>query len=267
MRYAHILVAVDLRHDVRHLLQRAGKFAQRMGARLHIITVLPRDEPGLSQGDTSHLANLQRETLDYLQQQVAALPSQHGECRVCCGVVADEILRAVVELKADVLILGARQRPGLLSWLQQQAAEPLLARLGCDLLLLDEDRPFWREPLHITLLVDLDAAGQKVLRRATALARQQGAQLLVRHVLASNDESLRAVAERQLASWLVGLPLPLPRWELVSGAICEWLTRSLASHESHLLIIGGTHLAPHPQAEEAPLARLLHEPGDVMVLR
>lgn len=267
MRYAHIVVAVDLRHDVRHLLQRAGKFAQRMGARLHIITVLPCDEPGLSRGDALHLANLQRETLDYLQQQMLSLPAQHGECRVCLGAVADEIMKAVVALKADVLILGARPRPGLLTWLQQQAVEPLLTSVGCDLLLLDEDSPFWRDPLYMTLFIDLDEAGHALLRRAMALARQQGAQLLVRHLLDSDDEALCAAAERQVATWLVGLPLPSPRWELVSGSLSHWLTQSLASHESHLLIIGGSPPLNRPLTEEAALSRLLHEPGDVMVMR
>ncbi len=267
MRYAHILVAVDLRHDVRHLLQRAGKFAQRMGACLHILTVLPLDEPGLGQGSRSHLASLQRETLAYLQQQMATLPSQHGECRVAFGVVADEIIHAVAELKADALILGARQRPGLLSGLQQQAAEPLLTTQSCDLLLLDEDAPFWREPLHLTLFIDLDLMGQKVVRRAAGLARQQGGELLVRHVLASDDESVHAAAAMQLAAWLTELPPPLPRCELVSGEIGEWLSRSRAGHESHLLIIGGACHTRHAQMAGTPLSRLLDEPGDVMVLR
>ena len=98
-----------------------------------------------------------------------------------------------------------------------------------------------------------------------SLTTQQGAELLVRHVLASEAE--HTAAERKLASWLVVLSPPMPRWELVTGEVGGWLTKSLVSHESHLLIIGGAHHAPHPLLPTSPLARLLHEPGDVMVLR
>ena len=82
MDYRQLLVSVDLQHDVSYLLQRASKLAQLMVARLHVLSVLPLDEPFSGLVGSESLLRLKQESLDYLTRQVATLPCQLGECRV-----------------------------------------------------------------------------------------------------------------------------------------------------------------------------------------
>lgn len=127
MRYNHVLLAVDLRHDVRHLLQRTGKFALRLGAALHLVSVLPLPDGMSSDGEPDKTPELKRETFAYLDQLASSLPGSAGECMVECGpVAAADPGGGPAGSGADLLVLGSRQKPGLMAWLQEGTAQKLL---------------------------------------------------------------------------------------------------------------------------------------------
>ena len=283
MRYNHILLAVDLRHDVRHLLQRTGKFALRLGAALHLISVLPVAD-GMSQdGGPDKTPELKRETFAYLEQLAGAMPCSAGECMVECGEVAPEILAAAARVNTDLLVLGSRQKPGLMAWLQESTAEKLLPSLNCDLLILDEDRPFWHPPLTFSLFVDIDDAGHQLLTKAAHFAHRMGADLRVTHVVEPLGEAHLALeleggyaatltdacekAERQLAEWITALPELPERWQVVSGSPGRFMAESLADPKIQLVVVGGARSAHRHLTQGNHLHRLLHEAGDVLILR
>ena len=109
MRYNQILVAVDLTHDVCRLVQRAGKLAQRLGARLHLLTVLPLDESFSGLVDAQRVAQLKRESLEYLNRQMIGISCLLGECRIESGHVAEIIQQTMAELEnsADEIVNSA----------------------------------------------------------------------------------------------------------------------------------------------------------------
>ena len=283
MRYNHVLLAVDLRHDVRHLLQRTGKFALRLGAALHLVSVLPLPDGMSSDGESDKTPELKRETFAYLDQLASSLPGSAGECMVECGPVAPQILAAARRVNADLLVLGSRQKPGLMAWLQEGTAQKLLPELGCDLLILDEDRPFWHPPLTFSLFIDMDEAGHRLLTRAASFAHRMGAELRVTHVVEPLGEAHLALeleggyaatltvacekAERQLAEWITCLPELPERWQVVSGSPGRLMAESLADPKVQLVIVGGARSAHRHLTQGNHLHRLLHEAGDVLILR
>lgn len=283
MRYNHVLLAVDLRHDVRHLLQRTGKFALRLGAALHLVSVLPLPDGMSSDGEPDKTPELKRETFAYLDQLASSLPGSVGECMVECGPVAPQILAAARRVNADLLVLGSRQKPGLMAWLQEGTAQKLLPELGCDLLILDEDRPFWHPPLTFSLFIDMDEAGHRLLTRAASFAHRMGAELRVTHVVEPLGEAHLALeleggyaatltyacekAERQLAEWITCLPELPERWQVVSGSPGRLMAESLADPKVQLVIVGGARSAHRHLTQGNHLHRLLHEAGDVLILR
>ncbi len=283
MRYNHVLLAVDLRHDVRHLLQRTGKFALRLGAALHLVSVLPLPDGMSSDGEPDKTPELKRETFAYLDQLASSLPGSAGECMVECGPVAPQILAAVRRVNADLLVLGSRQKPGLMAWLQEGTAQKLLPELGCDLLILDEDRPFWHPPLTFSLFIDMDEAGHRLLTRAAGFAHRMGAELRVTHVVEPLGAAHLALeleggyaatltdacekAERQLAEWITCLPELPERWQVVSGSPGRLMAESLADPKVQLVIVGGARSAHRHLTQGNHLHRLLHEAGDVLILR
>ncbi len=283
MRYNHVLLAVDLRHDVRHLLQRTGKFALRLGAALHLVSVLPLPDGMSSDGEPDKTPELKRETFAYLDQLASSLPGSVGECMVECGPVAPQILAAARRVNADLLVLGSRQKPGLMAWLQEGTAQKLLPELGCDLLILDEDRPFWHPPLTFSLFIDMDEAGHRLLTRAASFAHRMGAELRVTHVVEPLGEAHLALeleggyaatltdacekAERQLAEWITCLPELPERWQVLSGSPGRLMAESLADSKVQLVIVGGARSAHRHLTQGNHLHRLLHEAGDVLILR
>lgn len=283
MRYNHVLLAVDLRHDVRHLLQRTGKFALRLGAALHLVSVLPLPDGMSSDGEPDKTPELKRETFAYLDQLASSLPGSVGECMVECGPVAPQILAAARRVNADLLVLGSRQKPGLMAWLQEGTAQKLLPELGCDLLILDEDRPFWHPPLTFSLFIDMDEAGHRLLTRAAGFAHRVGAELRVTHVVEPLGEAHLALeleggyaatltdacekAERQLAEWITCLPELPERWQVLSGSPGRLMAESLADPKVQLVIVGGARSAHRHLTQGNHLHRLLHEAGDVLILR
>lgn len=225
MRYSQLLVAVNLQHDVRHLLQRSAKLAQRLGATLHILSVLPLDESLSDYAGSSALQRLKQESFSFLNELAASLPCDIGHCLIETGDVPDVLREALQRQPCDVLILGRRQADhALWARLRTSLAETLLPALPVDLLVLDEDKPFWTAPLQFTVAIELQERDHYLLKRASQLARQLDAELSVLHVMdplqtarISADleldsdawmDRLVEQAERQLADWITSLAYP-----------------------------------------------------------
>lgn len=278
MRYDQILVAVDLTRDISRLLQRAGKLAQRLGARLHLLAVLPLDESHSGLVGDPKLLRLKQESLEFINRQIVGLPCPLGECRIESGPVAEQILRTMQELACDLLIMGQHHEESLLLELRAPLVNSLLPRHRHDLLLLDSDRPFWGQPLKFQLALELNEVGLGLLHRAEALSRRLGAELTALHVQgealegagtpdAEIIESERQRAEHQLADWLARLPRAPRRWQVVRGDVRELLRQALLSTQHHLLIVGAGK-SEHPQLSMGSHlhALLQQHGGDLLIL-
>ena len=74
-------------------------------------------------------------------------------------------------------------------------------------------------------------------------------------------------AERQLAEWITCLPELPERWQVVSGSPGRLMAESLADAKVQLVIVGGARSAHRHLTQGNHLHRLLHEAGDVLILR
>ena len=74
-------------------------------------------------------------------------------------------------------------------------------------------------------------------------------------------------AERQLAEWITCLPELPERWQVVSGSPGRVMAESLADAKVQLVIVGGARSAHRHLTQGNHLHRLLHEAGDVLILR
>ena len=278
MRYNQILVAVDLTHDVCRLVQRAGKLAQRLGARLHLLTVLPLDESFSGLVDAQRVAQLKRESLEYLNRQMIGISCLLGECRVESGHVAEIIQQTMAELECDLLVMGQHHPEGMLLELRSHLVNAVLPHHSYDLMLLDSDRPFWGQPVQFQLAIELNEVGFGLLHRSEALSRRLGAELTVLHVQAQTLEDVDNPApqeaeirlrraEHQLADWLAGLPRAPRRWQIVQGDAGDVMRQALLSPQTHLLIVGAGK-SEHPQLSMGShIHSLLQQHrGDLLIL-
>lgn len=111
----HILCAVDLTHmdDARTLLIEADKLASFYGATLSVVTVLP--DYGSSwvgsffkEGTLKGAAQAASDALHKLVSEV--LPDREGVQHIVeIGVVYEEVLRAIEQSKADLVIVGSNK--------------------------------------------------------------------------------------------------------------------------------------------------------------
>ncbi|MDR3633319.1 MAG: universal stress protein [Isosphaeraceae bacterium] len=147
-----------------------------------------------------------------IQEQLRETHSADGltqvEYQVRDGDPAEEVLRAAQEANADLIAVATHERRGLDRLLSGSVAETILGRAHCAVLVhhLPEDLLVQTEPSRLVIHpTDFSSASGCAFAVASALAREQGARLLLLHVAAPgtgdeeaivrNLESLRRQAE------------------------------------------------------------------------
>ncbi|WP_299625170.1 universal stress protein [uncultured Tateyamaria sp.] len=111
----HILCAVDLTHlkDARHLLIEASNLAEFYGATLSVVTVLPDYNSSwvgsfFKEGTLKEAAEAANDSLHALVKD--ALPDRTQVQHIVeIGVVYEQVLRAIKESNADLVIVGAHK--------------------------------------------------------------------------------------------------------------------------------------------------------------
>ncbi len=114
----HILCAVDLTHEkeARHLLIEANQLANFYGATLSVVTVLPDYNSSwvgsfFKDGTLKEAADAANEALHALVK--ATLPDREQVQHIVeIGAVYEQVLNAIKQCNADLVIVGA-QRPDL----------------------------------------------------------------------------------------------------------------------------------------------------------
>ena len=136
--YTHVLIAVDLTDDSPEVVQKGLEVAQRFGAKLsllHVVEFIPVDPAGEAllpppvdlEGE---LAQSARQRLDVLCRDSGLKDAPR---RVEVGVIKFEILKAIIEEKADLLVLGSHERHGL-ALLLGSTEKAILHKASCDVL-------------------------------------------------------------------------------------------------------------------------------------
>jgi universal stress protein A len=141
--YRHILLVVDLTADSLAIGRRAQALALALGAAvelLHVVEFVPVEPMGETLMPS---VQMQEELIARSEQRLAALATELGlsgaACRVESGNVKSEIVRVARECKADLIILGSRERHGL-SILVNLTADTVLHAAPCDVLAMRATR-------------------------------------------------------------------------------------------------------------------------------
>jgi len=137
LRYKKILVLLDLSDDSEQVAIAARDLAAHANASmlvLHVVEFMPVEPLGESLMPTvqieDELIKRSREKLDALIERLA-LPRSVG--RVESGNTKAEILRVAEEEKADLIVLGSRERHGL-AILVNFTEDTVLHAAHCDVL-------------------------------------------------------------------------------------------------------------------------------------
>jgi universal stress protein A len=141
--YKKILVAVDLTSDTSPIVERAKALANIHGSEislLHVIEpvplVTPFDVPDVLAPtvlDTQdEIAAGARKRLEKLAADLGVPPSR---AEVIVGNTKAEIVRVASEAKADLIVLGGRERHGL-SLLVDFTEDAVLHKAACDVLVV-----------------------------------------------------------------------------------------------------------------------------------
>lgn len=141
--YRHILLVVDLSEDSLAIGRKAQALAQAMGAEvelLHVVEFVPVEPMGET---LMPAVQMQDELIERSEKRLAALAAELGlsgaACRVESGNVKSEIVRVAREHKADLIVLGSRERHGL-SILVNLTEDTVLHAAPCDVLAMRATR-------------------------------------------------------------------------------------------------------------------------------
>jgi len=135
--YQQLLVAIDLSADSRAIAARSAALAQQWQARmrlLHVIEFVPVEPMSdalvpMVQIDDQIIARSRLQLVELGTSM--GLPAE--DCLVASGNVKSEILRQARALKADLIVLGCRERHGL-SILVNLTEDTVLHGAPCDVL-------------------------------------------------------------------------------------------------------------------------------------
>ncbi|QEH38989.1 Universal stress protein [Aquisphaera giovannonii] len=180
--FRKILVAADFSPGSRDAFDTACSLAGGDEARLTILHVRPELEGrGPEEGREAAIDRL-REA--YVPDRPLAV-----EYLVRDGEPRDVLIAGAAERRPDLLVMGTHGRTGLGRLVMGSVAEEVLRRAACPVLIRrsrrgdDAGRPARRPARVILHPTDFSASSDAALRVARALARDQGAKLVLLHVL------------------------------------------------------------------------------------
>jgi universal stress protein E len=188
-----ILVATDLTERSHDSLRCAGDLAMASGAKLFVIhaeegTGLGLDDDVLTQQRQIHTKRLNlMDSLAAILPRTVAVEAAH----VRSGPAADIILRAALEVKADVIVLGAHRDRGFADRFRGSTAELVLrhATVPC----LIANAPLQLPVERIMVPTDFSAPAQRAASTALAwggiLSGSKPAEVTLAHVVTGDVEA------------------------------------------------------------------------------
>jgi len=142
--YRRILLVVDLTDDSLEIGRKTQALASALGAEvelLHVVEFVPVEPMGETLMPS---VRVEEELMQQARQRLAALARELGlsgaPCRVESGNVKAEIVRVAREYRADLIVLGSRERHGL-SILLNLTEDAVLHAAPCDVLAMRSNRP------------------------------------------------------------------------------------------------------------------------------
>jgi universal stress protein A len=136
-QYRRVLLVVDLTEDSRAVGARARAIAATSGAELallHVVEYVPVEPMGET---LMPAVEIEQELVQRARERLRALARElalaDAPCRVEAGNTKAEIVRVATEWRADLVVIGSRERHGL-SILVNLTEDTVLHAAPCDVL-------------------------------------------------------------------------------------------------------------------------------------
>lgn len=173
-----ILVATDFSAAARNAFEYALHLGELINANIHLTYIHKASNTPSEQQGLGPKANENQELLRKLQRWAGQYPDQKRVLRtpaklqydVFEGKVASGIEKAAKTIKADVIILGGREKHNIREHLFGSVTTQLTGRTPCPMLIIPEKAKF--QPLQaIAFAIDITLNEKKVLRRLKEAAQ------------------------------------------------------------------------------------------------
>jgi len=135
--YKKILILLDLSRDSEQVALAGKQMASYSSAAvviLHVVEFVPVEPMGESLMPSVQMEeDLLQRSRTRLNELVDRLGFTSADCRVAAGSTKSEILKAAAEVRADLIVLGSRERHGL-AILVNFTEDTVLHAAHCDVL-------------------------------------------------------------------------------------------------------------------------------------
>jgi len=144
MRVKTILVPVDFSEHSKRALESAKTIADKFGASLHLLTVIPDPFVLPNPGSwyvplpPNYISGLRQDAEAHLGELVTADERTrfHAELAVALGDPRDEILDYAKRLSIDLIVMGTHGRGGVARAVLGSVAEKVVRGAGCPVLVV-----------------------------------------------------------------------------------------------------------------------------------
>lgn len=136
--YRDILLAYDGSRDSREALAQGARLAHICNARVLLLAVAPPERSVLPVEGMSLIVEYERrKILADLHEGLSVLQAQGLTCdiRLCVGNPAEQIVAVAHEIKADLIVVGHRNRSALARWWNGSIGASILDCAPCSLLI------------------------------------------------------------------------------------------------------------------------------------
>jgi nucleotide-binding universal stress UspA family protein len=187
-----ILVATDFSEPSKRALLAGLGIAQRYGAKVHVVNVVPSEGYGVSGVGMLGAVNFARHNARNLESEFLQQGYFEGiryQISIERGEVWPAVSRIVEEEDVDLVVVGTRGRSGLGKLLLGSVAEKIFRNSRCPVLTVgphfELSFPLTAQPRSVLFPTDFSLQAEHALPYAVSLAQEHEAQLTFLHVVQS----------------------------------------------------------------------------------
>jgi nucleotide-binding universal stress UspA family protein len=183
---AQIVVATDGSATSSEAVRFGATMAKALGGRLTLVHVVPAEVGRLAPFIRETIPPRERRAAEALLRSAqvdAAKWGSQASVRMAVGRPAEAILRAVREIRADMLVVGTRGRKGVARMFLGSVAEALAKVAPCPVAVVREFRQASPGIGPLLVPTDFSEGAADAAQAAARLARRLGIRLVLLHIL------------------------------------------------------------------------------------
>jgi nucleotide-binding universal stress UspA family protein len=188
MTHRSILVATDFTTSNESAVRGAFALATQLGVHsVHLVHVLPSPPRPISPLPNLSLPAVTRgiedQAIATAERKLASIAAGTSEIeivrRVMVGAPIDELLRAVEEMSAELMVLGTHRRAGLARVLHGSVSSVLIRRAPCPVTVFAEGQEIEAPLREVMVAVDLSPPTRELIQHAASMFAGKPGRLVI----------------------------------------------------------------------------------------